>query len=129
MSKAPSVRTCNLCEAQKAIEEFRQTKHKQYVGYKHTCLSCESVKNKARNAEYYTKNRDKCLAKAKEKYQPRERKPRVRKAKTTPNTPDVLPEVEPHDKVPVLVLQPIGIQLYENYTEPVIPPVEMEVQL
>jgi len=121
-----------MCEAQKAIEEFRQTKHKQYVGYKHTCLSCESVKNKTRNAEYYTKNREKCLAKAKEKYQPRERKPRVRKTKVKPATPEapvVLPEVVPHDKAPVLVLQPIGIQLYENYTEPVIDPVEIEVQL
>ena len=116
----PAVRTCNLCEEQKAIEEFRRTKHKQYVGYKHTCLSCESAKNKVRNAEYYTKNREKALAKAKEKYQPRERKPRQPRKKKVRAVVEPVPEIPQPEGI-----QPEGIQLYENYTEPVV----MEVQL
>jgi hypothetical protein len=122
--RPPAVRTCNLCEAQKAIEEFRRTKHKQYEGYKHTCLSCESIKNKVRNAEYYAKNRDKALAKAKEKYQPRERKPR-KPRKTKVRTAVELAPFVPVPEIPQPELQPEGIQLYENYTEPVV----MEVQL
>jgi len=61
----PNIRCCNTCEQTKGIELFRNTSS---GNKRHICVDCEKIRNRERNARYYRKNKDACLAKAKVKY-------------------------------------------------------------
>jgi hypothetical protein len=61
----PNIRCCNTCEQTKGIELFRNTSS---GNKRHICADCEKIRNRERNARFYQKNKDKCLAKAKVKY-------------------------------------------------------------
>ena len=61
----PNIRCCNTCEQTKGIELFRNTSS---GNKRHICIDCEKIQNRERNARYYRKNKEACLAKAKVKY-------------------------------------------------------------
>jgi len=61
----PNIRCCNTCEQTKGIELFRNTSS---GNKRHICADCEKIRNRERNARFYQKNKEKCLAKAKVKY-------------------------------------------------------------
>lgn len=61
----PNIRCCNTCEQTKGIELFRNTSS---GNKRHICVDCEKIQNRERNARYYRKNKEACLAKAKVKY-------------------------------------------------------------